>query len=371
MTIAITFFALVELSFFFVYDLQNSKGNRSERYAVRLMSSMGGIVLILSEFALPGRTEMHELSVDISCVTALLVMYPCSFEKPGISLKASACLLSFCLATSFYYGLKSPGSLDFRGQRAVFSFVPMFVFVLFYYLYIAYKRFSGIRSMFRNTAVWHNVEEYSRFLYSMAFLVTGMIFMCGIPASGHLKDFLSAFSLLMFLGLYALLFLRAMTGRTYVLNRETEKRIKDIIKGNLRTSYAEKVDEDRKMNNLYRRIVMYMEEKRPYLDQTFDMSALADRMLTNKLYLSKTINILSGRNFRQFVNYYRIQRAMELFKEDPRLKINEVSEMSGFHTAVSFNMSFKVNTGKTPTEWLQEYVAEPVGRDKWPSSDLP
>lgn len=33
--------------------------------------------------------------------------------------------------------------------------------------------------------------------------------------------------------------------------------------------------------------------------------------------------------------------------------------MSGFKTAVSFNMAFKVNTGKTPTEWLQDCVAEP------------
>ena len=138
----------------------------------------------------------------------------------------------------------------------------------------------------------------------------------------------------------------------------TEKRIKDIIKGNLRTSYIEKADEDKKMNNLYRRVVMYMEEKRPYLDQTFDMASLADLMFTNKLYLSKTINVLSGRNFRQFVNYYRVQRAIELFKQDPRLKICEVSEMSGFHTAVSFNMSFKVNTGKTPTEWLNAYTSE-------------
>lgn len=103
---------------------------------------------------------------------------------------------------------------------------------------------------------------------------------------------------------------------------------------------------------------MYMEEKRPYLDQTFDMSSLADRMFTNKLYLSKTINILSGRNFRQFVNFYRVRRAIELLKTDPRLKMGEVSEMSGFHSSVSFNMSFKVNTGKTPSEWLQDYLRE-------------
>lgn len=362
MTRLIAFLALIELSFFFIYDFKLSKENRSERYFIRLMSCAGGMSLILLEFLLPCRAGLQELAVDLSMSTAMLVIYPCSFEKPKVSFIASACLLVSGLASFACFGFRAAGTLDFKCQRAVCSFVPMFIFVLCYFLYIAYRRFEGIRMMFRHTAVWHNVEEHSRFLYSLAFLVAGMLFICGIPMSGHWKSVLSAFSLLMFLGLYALLYLRAMTGRTFVLNIETEKKIKDIIKGNLRTSYADKVDEDKKMSYLYKRIVMYMEEKRPYLSQTFDMSYLADRMLTNKSYLSKTINLLSGRNFRQFVNYYRVRRAMELFKEDPRLKINEVSEMSGFRTAVSFNMAFKVNTGKTPTEWLQECVAEPQSK---------
>lgn len=357
MTIFITLLTLVELSVFMVYDLRINKGDRSERFAIRLMSCVGGMTLILSEILIPHPIDIQELAVDLSFVTAILVMYPCSFEKPHTSLKAAYCMLTFCVITLFWFGCKSDGMLEFKYQRIVCSYVPMLFFVLFYFLYIAYRRFSGIRAMFRNTAVWHNVEEHTRFLYSIAFMVSAMLFICSIACSGHLKSALATFSLLMYLSLYAVLYLRAMSGRTYVLNRATEKRIKDIIKGNLRTSCAEKVEEDKKMNNLYRRVVMYMEEKRPYLDQSFDMANLADLMFTNKLYLSKTINILSGRNFRQFVNYYRVQRAIELFKQDPRLKVGEVSEMSGFHSAVSFNMSFKVNTGKTPSEWLQAYQA--------------
>ena len=358
MTIFITFLTLLELSIFLVYDLRINRGDRSARYAIRLMSSIGGLVLILAEILLPGRLDTPELEVDLSFITAMLVMYPCSFEKPDTSFKAALCLLIFGFVTLLYFRCKSSSTFDFKCQRIVYSFAPMLLFVLSYFLYIAYRRFSGIRAMFRNTAVWHNVEEHSRFLYSIAFMVAGMIFLCAGTSAGHLKGFLTAVSAVMYLALYAILYLRAMTGRTYVINRATEKRIKDIIKGNLRTSYIEKADEDKKMNNLYRRVVMYMEEKRPYLDQTFDMASLADLMFTNKLYLSKTINVLSGRNFRQFVNYYRVQRAIELFKQDPRLKICEVSEMSGFHTAVSFNMSFKVNTGKTPTEWLNAYTSE-------------
>lgn len=358
MTIFITFLTLLELSVFLVYDLRINRDNRSARYAIRLMSSIGGLVLILAEILIPGRLDTPELVVDLSFITAMLVMYPCSFEKPDTSFKAALCLLIFGLVTLLYFRCKSSGTFDFKCQRIVCSFAPMLLFVLSYFLYIAYRRFSGIRAMFRNTAVWHNVEEHSRFLYSIAFMVAGMIFLCAGTSAGLLKGFLTVVSAVMYLALYAILYLRAMTGRTYVINRATEKRIKDIIKGNLRTSYIEKADEDKKMNNLYRRVVMYMEEKRPYLDQTFDMASLADLMFTNKLYLSKTINVLSGRNFRQFVNYYRVQRAIELFKQDPRLKICEVSEMSGFHTAVSFNMSFKVNTGKTPTEWLNAYTSE-------------
>lgn len=358
MTLILMLFTLVVLSFFLVHDVRLNKGNISIRYSIRLMSSAGGILLILTVAALPWRFDVPELVVDLSFATAILVMYPCSFEKPDVSFKAALLMLAFGLLTLLYYGGKPSGRLAFRCQREVCSFGTMLLFILSYYLYVAYRRFSGIRTMFRNAAVWHNVEEYSRFLYSMAFMVTGMLFMCGIHASGNIRDALSVVSLLLYLVLYAVLYLRAMTGRTFVLNVATEKRIKDIIKGNLRTSFIEKVDDDMKMSNLYKRIVMYMEEKKPYLSQTFDMENLADMMLTNKLYLSKTINILSGRNFRQFVNYYRVHRAMELFKQDPKLKVWEVSEMSGFHSAVSFNMAFKLNTGKTPSEWLEEYIVD-------------
>ena len=104
--------------------------------------------------------------------------------------------------------------------------------------------------------------------------------------------------------------------------------------------------------------MIYMNEKKPFLDPDFHMEDMAEEMYSNKLYLSRTINILSGRNFRQFINYHRIQYAISLFKKDPRLKVSEVATMSGFHSSVSFNMAFKVNMGKTPTEWLGEHTFE-------------
>ena len=99
MTIFITFLTLLELSIFLVYDLRINRGNRSARYAIRLMSSIGGLVLILAEILLPGRLDTPELEVDLSFITAMLVMYPCSFEKPDTSIKAALYLLIFGFVT--------------------------------------------------------------------------------------------------------------------------------------------------------------------------------------------------------------------------------------------------------------------------------
>lgn len=114
MTRIITLLAIVELSFFFVYDLISSKGNRTRRYAIRMSSCLGGVVLAVCELVFDSPFETRELAADLSCAAAVLVMYPCSFEKPKSSLLASLCLLSFTLMTLFVYASKPKGTLDYR-----------------------------------------------------------------------------------------------------------------------------------------------------------------------------------------------------------------------------------------------------------------
>ena len=113
---------------------------------------------------------------------------------------------------------------------------------------------------------------------------------------------------------------------------------------------------DRRGYDLFRRVVRYMEDQKPFLDDKLNLETFARAMFSNKVYVSKTINYYSGRNFRQFVNWYRIQYALELMRADPHLKMEEVSVMSGFHSTVSFNMAFRLFEGRTPMEWHEEYV---------------
>ena len=72
-------------------------------------------------------------------------------------------------------------------------------------------------------------------------------------------------SLAFFMVLYAVLYLRDMTGRTYVLNQGTEEKVKEIIKGYLRTSVIDKAEEKGKKSielnvNKYNDAVMIYEK---------------------------------------------------------------------------------------------------------------
>ena len=107
---------------------------------------------------------------------------------------------------------------------------------------------------------------------------------------------------------------------------------------------------------LFQRVESYMEEKKPYLDESLSLEQLSKAIFSNKVYVSKNINYYSGRNFRQFINWYRIRHAIGLMKENPHLRMEDVSRRSGFHSTVSFNMAFRLFEGKTPTQWVEEYV---------------
>lgn len=103
--------------------------------------------------------------------------------------------------------------------------------------------------------------------------------------------------------------------------------------------------------NLYDKCCKYMVERRPFLVENYSLPDLARAMFVNKSYLSKTINRYSGKNFRQYVNYYRVIYAVDLFRKNMSLRVNELSNLSGFHTETSFLESFKSVMGEPPSHW--------------------
>jgi Response regulator containing CheY-like receiver domain and AraC-type DNA-binding domain len=94
-----------------------------------------------------------------------------------------------------------------------------------------------------------------------------------------------------------------------------------------------------------------MADRKPFLVESFSLGDLASALFTNKLYLSKTINYFSGKNFRSYINHYRVMYAMELFRKNKSLTVSELGALSGFHSGTTFNQAFKAVMQESPSTW--------------------
>lgn len=223
-------------------------------------------------------------------------------------------------------------------------------------LFRCMTRYAQLQPLFHNMAVWYGVENQARNSYALAlFMLIAMLPGPGAPV------WVGWAMLPLCLALYVLLLIRVFTGRTCFLRVVREMEIKELIRGNLRTmpvQAGEKTEEMARMSRLYARVVTLMEQKRPFLDEGFGLDDLAGAVFTNRGYLSRTINILSGRNFSQFVNYFRVRYGAELLRKDPSLRLISVAQMCGFHSSPSFNAAFKVNMGETPSVYQERLKNE-------------
>ena len=215
------------------------------------------------------------------------------------------------------------------------------------------RKYVNVRSLFRADSVWCSVEDSARESYVSALFGLGVLLMAAHAAdagpvwAGVMTAVTAVF--------FVLNYLRIYSGRTGFIPKEKEKAIKEIIRGNLRGALPD-VEVDEHMTAIYSKVTAYMDDKKPYLDDRFSMDDLATAGFCNRAYLSKAINCFSGRNFRQFANYYRVNYSIDLMKKDPHLKVMELAMMSGFHSVVTYNMAFKLYTGTTPSAYLQDLI---------------
>lgn len=97
----------------------------------------------------------------------------------------------------------------------------------------------------------------------------------------------------------------------------------------------------------------YMTEKEPYLDPSLTIQELANQIDIPVRDLSVLINHKMNQHFFDFVNEYRIQKAMQILKDKSKndFTVLEILYEVGFNSKSSFNTSFKKYTNLTPTAY--------------------
>jgi AraC-like DNA-binding protein len=94
-------------------------------------------------------------------------------------------------------------------------------------------------------------------------------------------------------------------------------------------------------------------ENEPYLEPSLTIQELAKQVNIPVRDLSVLINHHMNQHFFDFVNEFRIQKAMQILKDASKSKhtVLEILYEVGFNSKSSFNTAFKKHTNQTPTEF--------------------
>ena len=97
-------------------------------------------------------------------------------------------------------------------------------------------------------------------------------------------------------------------------------------------------------------------EGKGYLKPGITLNELSLQLCTNRTYLSEYINNVYQTNFRDWITDLRIGYAKQLMQQQPQLKIQEVSERSGFLSLSHFTRTFNEREGCSPARWRKDQM---------------
>ena len=115
--------------------------------------------------------------------------------------------------------------------------------------------------------------------------------------------------------------------------------------------------EDRERDESLSRLISHMETQEPYLEPSLSVYDLSKQLNWQPKELSVLINHDLNQHFFDFVNEYRIKKAMEILADASKndLTVLEILYEVGFNSKSSFNTAFKKYTKQTPTEYRKQY----------------
>lgn len=132
-------------------------------------------------------------------------------------------------------------------------------------------------------------------------------------------------------------------------NIDTAK--KYLSKKNDKRAFESKLDS---MDSaLIEQLRKHMIEKEPFLEPTLTLQELALQMNIPSRELSILINQHIGQHFFEFINKYRIEKALEIIEKSTKSEftIQQIYFEVGFNSKSSFNTAFKKFTQSTPTAY--------------------
>lgn len=123
-----------------------------------------------------------------------------------------------------------------------------------------------------------------------------------------------------------------------------------IVENSTKEEYRESITAD---NLYFQKLEILCKEQHIYTDSTLNREKVAEKLGISAGYVSQIINTITGDNFANYINQYRVEAVKEMISNSEYETYNLLTMglESGFTSKTTFYKAFKKVTGQTPNEY--------------------
>lgn len=123
-----------------------------------------------------------------------------------------------------------------------------------------------------------------------------------------------------------------------------------IVEDSITEEYRESITAD---NLYFQKLELLCKEQHIYTDSTLNREKVAEKLGISAGYVSLIINTITGDNFANYINQYRVEAVKEMISNSEYENYNLLAMglESGFTSKTTFYKAFKKVTGQTPNEY--------------------
>jgi len=280
--------------------------------------------------------------------------------------------------------------LDFRFRtRHLLHLIPFAIYLLYLFYTIVFMSADDRNQITSNIVnanlpVWMYLASISIYIYNLSYLwfanqtvntyrriIKNTFSSMHQISLGWLKFIIQSFALITIIAmihnvtpaLNSILFLYfsllALLVYTFIfINRVLFKALKqpEIFAGielqDIKGKYEGSSLTEKEIRSHYLKLLSKIEDEKLFLNPVLTLQELSGQLDVSSKILSQVINQSSGKNFFDFINFYRCEEVKRMMQaSEPKVTIQEIMFQCGFNSKSSFNKEFKKLSGFTPTEY--------------------
>lgn len=215
--------------------------------------------------------------------------------------------------------------------------------------------------------IWLKKLWFALFIILLSWIIIFIVDIVLYGDSPELDPYIQFYEYVLDIELSLLVYWIAYTGlyklkiadeRKEILHIINKKSIPKVTQHNLEKKQKVSVINDFSEDNVYfLQLKQFIHEEHIYRDSNLSQDTVAEKLGISVGYLSQIINTVTQKNFKAYINGFRVEetKRMMLDTEFDKYSLLSIGLESGFNSKTTFYNSFKKETGYTPSEFKTKH----------------